>query len=798
MGTAAPRAKTRTGRAKVAPARVRAAVGPEGESHQGIVEAIFVDVPEAPVVHGGVPDLVRRNRRERAKRRLVDALNARGPYPVPEARRAELRMIARRWGQKGFVDAFVEADELEIRSAEERAVLDADARGDEGERFAAAERAYRREVERKYGRIEIRGLQLSERVYQDLEIAYVPLHVEDRSEATVPPPTAKKKKKKTKNGAANVDAMMAMVHALDRPRVPATRALAKHPRLLLIGGPGSGKSTLLAYLATLAAQGKLAAEVGWEADPVPFVVPVRSLREAPVTVAALASAAGAETWFLKDALARGQALLFIDGLDEAKPEVATQTLSAIDAYPSTRVLVTTRPVGRAGEEEPGLPGFASVRLVSMTVPEVHTFIERWCLAAELSLGKARAHAEADASAAADDLKRRVRLRGAIERLAQTPLLCSVLCVVHRSLGESILERRIALYEAMTNVLLYEWDRAKFPEGAAIAQLDALAKRALLARVACWMHKERVAELPEADLIRRFAEHRPALGRLKADAAMIVAEIRDRSGVLVERTPGSFAFSHLTFQEFLAAQEMVKEQEYDALLASYRDKWWHEVIVLAAGFQGADAARLVRGLLGKDGEKVAEGTMLAAQCVETAVDLSASLRGEVEQRVAKLVPPQTREDYERLEKIGDVAGPVLLRGLAKADTEGKASILFALGRLKYEPAMGTMLRFLKDPSTTTKPFTGSYGVVYPAGYLIAQGAVFAALQIAATDNYALSSLLSATSQAHPGVLDVIKIIATHGGGSWGEAAKLVLQRYHATHPRVSSSPAPAPRRSARTG
>ncbi|WP_437596740.1 hypothetical protein [Sorangium sp. So ce590] len=49
---------------------------------------------------------------------------------MPEAQRGELRVLVERWGQKGFVDAFPEADLFEIRCAEERAVLDAAARGE--------------------------------------------------------------------------------------------------------------------------------------------------------------------------------------------------------------------------------------------------------------------------------------------------------------------------------------------------------------------------------------------------------------------------------------------------------------------------------------------------------------------------------------------------------------------------------------------------------------------------------------------------------------------------------------------
>ncbi len=110
-------------------------------------------------------------------------------------------------------------------------MLDAAARGDEEARFAAAERAYRREVEARYGQIEIRGLQLSARVRQDLDIAYVPLHVEEPSEAVRSPKPRKATGKRSKDEATAVEAeaASAMLRVLERPRVLATEALVNPP-----------------------------------------------------------------------------------------------------------------------------------------------------------------------------------------------------------------------------------------------------------------------------------------------------------------------------------------------------------------------------------------------------------------------------------------------------------------------------------------------------------------------------------------------------------------------------------------
>ena len=876
----------------------QAAPNPRAASSHGahaeallLLETIFAEIPDVPAPHGqaSVPDVVRKNRRERARRRLIDALESRGPYPISEARRAEARTIAERWAQKGFVDAFSEVDDFEVRCAQDRPVLDAAARGDEVERFAAAERAHRDEVVKRHGFVEIRGLQLSARVFQMLDLVYVPLHVEDRPETPVASaevqaaslempaasaevraeadettsmpvehaaaPAAKsvakarssaKSGSKTKSGhadksvsvarsktaakvgiqrksragstkkrssagadamvapSAEVEEMMAVIRAMDRPRVPATHALAKYPRLFIYGGPGSGKSTLLAYLAIRAARGDLGDETVWKNDPLPFLVPARAIREEDVTVDVLARAAGAETWFLQEALSRGRALLLVDGLDEIQPTMATLVLSALtrilDAHPRARAVASARPAALASAEEPLPAGFESVRLTPMTPEEVGRFVDQWCLAAEVSLDKSPSVAEADARNAAEDLKERIRARGAIEKLAQTPLLCSVICVVHRFLGQKIPARRVALYEAITNVLLYEWDRAKFKEtpDAVLGQLDAQAKRALLSRLARAMHKERAVEWPAARVIESFATQLPHLGWAAGEAAALVAHIRDRHGVLVERSPGMFGFSHLTFQEYLAAMEMVRGREYELLLTRYQDNWWHEVIVLAAGFPGAEVERLVRGLLDADEGRLAEGTMLAAQCAETAIELSVALRKEIEERVATAVPPRTPAALKTLIELGELAGPILLRRLETAEGADKGSLLLALGHLNYQPATRIIGRSLADLTTISEPIPITpTGMGVPSG--VASCAAMAAWCILMYSPESLSLLLQSVSSASPRAIGMLRAaMVIEKRGEVQDRLLLLIQRYNETHPTAGASAVSSPKRVARSG
>lgn len=156
-----------------------------------LVGGLFRALGAEPSATASIPSILQHNRRERARRRLTDAVRSRGEHPIPARLERELGTIIARWSKKGFEDAFPDADEFEIRCAEERAILDAVAAGDLEERFAATERAYLRGIEKRFGSIEIRGLQTSERVYQAMAVAYAPLHAED----IVTPKLAKAPKK---------------------------------------------------------------------------------------------------------------------------------------------------------------------------------------------------------------------------------------------------------------------------------------------------------------------------------------------------------------------------------------------------------------------------------------------------------------------------------------------------------------------------------------------------------------------------------------------------------------------------
>jgi energy-coupling factor transporter ATP-binding protein EcfA2 len=475
---------------------------------------------------GTVPISLLDKRKTHARLRLQDALEARGTEEVPKKLGDQLEELVRRWAEKDFEAGFPEVERFELQCFEEGELAKARRSGEREHMLRAAEKRHRTALLAEYGELELRGLQMSARVYQSLNVVYVPLYLKDESRQ------------------AEVIQAAAGVEILGDSRLSVPEVLTRHERVVIVGAPGSGKTTLVAHLATEAAMERLHKSVGAKRRWVPFVVRVHSLGERQVideqTIADAIPRCDID--LVRDVLRDGRALVLVDGLDEATGGIANllPSLQAFAAaYPASRIVATTRPSGpEAAHVE--VPGFASTTLLPMTRDEVYQFIDKWCLAAELSIQKDQARAEDEAHRAAEDLKSRVKTSRPVERLAQTPLMCSVLCIVHRFLGQRIPERRAALYEACTNVLLYEWDRTKFKDGSFIGKLDAHHKRFLLSGLAKWMHERHEAEVSASDVIEQFAGRLPEIDRSPDEAAAIVREIQYRSGILFERRPGFFA------------------------------------------------------------------------------------------------------------------------------------------------------------------------------------------------------------------------------------------------------------------
>jgi predicted NACHT family NTPase len=188
------------------------------------------------------------------------------------------------------------------------------------------------------------------------------------------------------------------------------------------------------------------------------------------------------------------------------------------------------------------------------------------------LGQIGAVSQEEVLPLTDKLRQAVR-RADLRRMAANPLLLTVMALVHTHKGR-LPEARALLYEECTDLLLWRWEGVKVQAAGSAGLRQRLAevglqdvdlKRVLWAlafeahRGAGGREEEATADIPETALLQALRELHPQ--RSWDWAAAVVAQIKERAGLLVEREPEVYAFPHRTFQEYLAACNLSVQADF---------------------------------------------------------------------------------------------------------------------------------------------------------------------------------------------------------------------------------------------
>ena len=507
--------------------------------------------------------------------------------------------------------------------------------------------------------------------------------------------------------------------ATETVTVEVEEALAAHPRLVVLGDPGSGKTTLLRYLALMYARdlaegSHLVAEKLRlaESGRLPILLPLRQIgaflqAHHPADDGAEGHAMLLEFLFqaLKNEridlppdffdawLTKGEAVILLDGLDEvADPSLRRRVSRLVErftqAYPDCRYVVSSRIVGYTGPARLG-EGYVTTTVRDFSMADVAEFLTNWHRLVAIGQMAPGEPAEAYAAEQTRQLLAAIQDNERIRELAINPLMLTVIAMVHRE-RVKLPDRRAELYAEAVDVLLGKWEEVKQVQEVPILPgrpFDAGDRRLMLQGLALHMHEQQQKEIA-AEQLTPYLE--AAFGEIIGDHAeagravrRFLDVIQERTGLLVARGEGVYAFSHLTFQEYLAALAIADRQDFVAYtLARVPDPWWREVILLEAGHLSMGGrerpTRLIRAIADlREEPEPYHNLVLAAECLR---DVGAGrVQGDLEQSIGR----KLRLELETRPPKGPLASvqTLLTRGMtARALTERRIAAVGALARI----------------------------------------------------------------------------------------------------------------------
>lgn len=405
----------------------------------------------------------------------------------------------------------------------------------------------------------------------------------------------------------------------------------KSLRTAILAKPGGGKSTLIRRIALAYAypQRRLRVSDGLpEKDWFPIYIRCRdlennanrSIMEIIGMIAQRAEISRYENSFKRlteNVLQDGRVLLLIDGLDEISKEknricFANQLRTFVATYPSINLIITSREAGFRSVAGTIATYCEQYSISGLEEGQIRLLSRKWHRAI---LGDSR-QVEADSDKLCDMILNDAR----IVALAENPLLLTTLLFVKRCVGY-LPTKRCRLYEEMIKLLLVTWNAV------AHDKLDMDETEPQLAFVAYCMMEQGQQKIARDELENCIVKARKELPEIldytTVSPSKFIEQVEERSSLLIQmgyeenglgQMEATYEFSHLSFQEYLAAKAIVKQWTPNshkmnllkALIPHIEKEHWREVVPLAAFLSGRDAQPLVEYLIKRNEELDAAG------------------------------------------------------------------------------------------------------------------------------------------------------------------------------------------------
>ncbi len=358
--------------------------------------------------------------------------------------------------------------------------------------------------------------------------------------------------------------------------------------LMLLGGPGVGKSTFLR---------KVGLEVLKEGNRsfahefIPVFLELKRFTEDSIDIKTLVTEEFKICGYPRPeemteaALKSGKLLILLDGLDEVPTANVNNVIRKIgdfvDLYSQNRFIASCRIAAYTG----GFNRFTEVEMANFDDSQIEKYINNWFSSAS---DRYRLQLDEEMKTAEQCWK---TLNGpehqATKELARNPLLLTLLCMVYDN-SQNFPRNRADLYEKALNIFLEEWAAEKrvSRDGSVDQYLDIADEKRMLSEIAAENFNNDQLFFTKSELIDQIREFGKGNANTPStfNARKILDTILVDQGLFVERVNGVYSFSHLTFQEYLTANYIVRDKRSIKGLVTqhFHDERWREVFLLTAG------------------------------------------------------------------------------------------------------------------------------------------------------------------------------------------------------------------------
>ncbi|MDZ7992812.1 MAG: NACHT domain-containing NTPase [Nostoc sp. EfeVER01] len=367
------------------------------------------------------------------------------------------------------------------------------------------------------------------------------------------------------------------LHEPSEKRVPGLKAVQHHNKLMVLGKPGAGKTTFLKYLAMHCIEGQFLT------NRVPVFIILKDFAQDPkqldifqyITQQLFICGIHNSSVKTEQLLRQGKFLVLLDGLDEVREEdtkrILWQTRKISEQFHTNQFVITCR----IAAKEYTFEQFTEVEVADFDKEQITIFAHNWfCLNCQVK---------------AERFIEKLQANKRIFELATNPLLLTLMCLVFEE-NEDFPENRSELYKEGLDILLKKWDaKRNIERNQVYKNLSSSCKEDLLSEIAFttfeqkdYFFKQKTVEAYIANFISNLQNTNLEPEVLKVDSEDVLKSIEAQHGLLVERAKGIYSFSHLTFQEYFCAREIVATLAYKNLVHHINEKRWQEVFLLTVG------------------------------------------------------------------------------------------------------------------------------------------------------------------------------------------------------------------------